>query len=127
MICLRGTDGESMAKTDITKRALAESFKALMRKKPFNKISVESICEGAGTSRRNFYRHFLDKYELLTWVYYEDFVKEMEATPYSRALDLFPGSLTVEERRNLPLALVGLIFLHFYPCYCVDTICPNIV
>ena len=37
------------------------------------------------------------------------------------------GSLTVEERRNLPLALVGLIFLHFYPCYCVDTICPNIV
>ena len=42
---------------------------------------------------------------------------------YSRGL----GSLTVEERRNLPLALVGLIFLHFYPCYCVDTICPNIV
>ena len=37
------------------------------------------------------------------------------------------GSLTVEERRNLPLALVGLIFLHFYPCYCIDTICPNIV
>ena len=63
-----------MAKTDITKRALAESFKSLMRKMPFNKISVESICEGAGTSRRNFYRHFLDKYELLTWVYYEDFV-----------------------------------------------------
>ena len=90
MICLRGTDGESMAKTDITKRALAESFKALMRKKPFNKISVESICEGAGTSRRNFYRHFLDKYELLTWVYYEDFVKEMEQKPVSRALDLFP-------------------------------------
>ena len=80
-----------MAKTDITKRALAESFKSLMRKMPFNKISVESICEGAGTSRRNFYRHFLDKYELLTWVYYEDFVKEMEATPYSRALDLFPS------------------------------------
>ena len=41
--------------------------------------------------------------------------------------ELVLGSLTVEERRNLPLALVGLIFLHFYPCYCVDTICPNIV
>lgn len=41
--------------------------------------------------------------------------------------DIERGSLTVEERRNLPLALVGLIFLHFYPCYCVDTICPNIV
>ena len=83
-------DGETMAKTDITKRALAESFKERMRKMPFNKISVESICEGAGTSRRNFYRHFLDKYELLTWIYYEDFVKEMEQKPYSRALDLFP-------------------------------------
>ena len=43
------------------------------------------------------------------------------------ALYTYLGSLTVEERRNLPLALVGLIFLHFYPCYCVDTICPNIV
>ena len=32
-----------MAKTDITKRALAESFKSLMRKMPFNKISVDAI------------------------------------------------------------------------------------
>ena len=79
-----------MAKTDITKRALAESFKELMRHSPFHKISVESICEGAGISRRNFYRHFLDKYELLQWIYYEDFVRDIESRYYSRALDLFP-------------------------------------
>lgn len=83
-------DGEIMAKTNITKRALAESLKALMRKTSFNKISVESICEGAGISRRNFYRHFLDKYELLNWIYYEDFVKEVNQRHYSRSLDLFP-------------------------------------
>jgi len=79
-----------MAKTDITKRALAESLKALMRKTPFSKISVESICEGAGISRRNFYRHFLDKYELLSWIYYEDFVKDVHNKHYTRSLDLFP-------------------------------------
>ena len=79
-----------MAKSDITKRALAESLKSLMRENPFTKITIEDICDTAGVSRRNFYRHFLDKYELLNWVYYEDFVKNVHAKNYERTIDLFP-------------------------------------
>lgn len=59
-----------MGQKDITKRVLADSLKELMRKRTISKITVGDICEKAQVSRRNFYRHFLDKYELLNWSYY---------------------------------------------------------
>ena len=58
-----------MADKEKTKIALAESLKENMRQVPFAKISINDICEGAGISRRNFYRHFPDKYALLNWIY----------------------------------------------------------
>lgn len=62
-----------MSQTPLTKKALADSLKELLRAAPFDKISVSDICENAGTSRRNFYRHFPDKYALLVWIYDEGF------------------------------------------------------
>lgn len=53
----------------ITKNALAISLKEILVEKAFGNISVEDICKNAGVSRRTFYRYFLDKYELLNWVY----------------------------------------------------------
>lgn len=56
-----------------TKHVLADSMKELLRKKSIEKISTDEICRIAGVSRRNFYRHFSDKYDLLSWIYYMDF------------------------------------------------------
>lgn len=58
-----------------SKKAMAEGLKQLMRQRPFHKITVDNICKEARTSHRNFYRHFSDKYELLNWIYDEDFLK----------------------------------------------------
>lgn len=74
----------------ITKRALAESIKALMRERPFSKISVEDICARADVSRRNFYRYFPDKYELLNWVYYEDYFSRLTIREDWTIWDYFP-------------------------------------
>lgn len=61
-----------------TEQALAESMRALLREKRFEKITIAEICGHAGTSRRTFYRHFIDKYDLLTWSFYRDISQKIE-------------------------------------------------
>lgn len=67
-----------MADSNITKNALAVSMKKLMEKKPFSKISVGDICEDCGMNRKSFYYHFRDKYDLVNWIFYVDFIERME-------------------------------------------------
>lgn len=48
--------------------ALAESLKNLVKRVPFDKITIKQITDGAGVIRVTFYNHFQDKYELLEWI-----------------------------------------------------------
>lgn len=52
-----------------TKRALANSFKKLLRKRSFDKITVKDIVEDCGVNRQTFYYHFHDIYDLIEWVF----------------------------------------------------------
>lgn len=79
-----------MAEISRTKKALADSLKALMRENKFDRITVNDICEQAGMTRRNFYRHFVDKYELLTWVYEQYFCKYVTHFDDWTVLDYMP-------------------------------------
>lgn len=63
-----------LADSNITKRALASALKELMKTKPFSKISVRDICETCDMNRKSFYYHFKDKYELVNWIYYTEFI-----------------------------------------------------
>ncbi len=56
----------------LLEKALSESLKTLLREARFEDITVKQICEGASVSRRSFYRHFLDKYDLLNYTFYQD-------------------------------------------------------
>lgn len=58
-----------MADSMITKRALAEALKELMETMPFEKINVALIAEKCGMSRKSFYYHFRDKYDLVNWIF----------------------------------------------------------
>lgn len=58
-----------MATSLITKKRIAKSFKKLLTEQAFEKISVRQIMEDAGIRRQTFYNHFLDKYELLEWIF----------------------------------------------------------
>ena len=53
--------------SQITKRALEQSLKNLSLKKPLNKITINDITEDCGISRRTFYYHFQDIYDLVEW------------------------------------------------------------
>ena len=77
-----------MPDANITKRALANSMKARMQEKPFEKISVIDICEGCGMNRKSFYYHFKDKYDLVNWIFYTDFITTASSREYESGWDL---------------------------------------
>jgi len=61
-----------MSEASITKKAIAEGFKELMCKKPFEKITISDIADICGLNRQTFYYHFRDKYDLLNWIFYNE-------------------------------------------------------
>ena len=78
-----------MSDSNITKRALAQSLKQLMETQPIEKISVGSICSQCGLSRKSFYYHFKDKYELINWIYYTEFVEKVMEKQIDSSWSLF--------------------------------------
>lgn len=68
-----------MPEANQTKKAFGDALKELLKTQPFEKVTVSSICEQANMKRTSFYYHFLDKYDLVNWIFdteYEAFLKE---------------------------------------------------
>lgn len=64
--------------SQITKRALEQSLKNLLLKKPLTKITISDIAEDCGINRMTFYYHFKDIYDLVEWSCLEDARKALE-------------------------------------------------
>lgn len=62
-------------KREQTNHLLAESLKALMMKKPFEKITIKEITDEAGVIRPTFYNHFADKYALMEWIFKTEIIE----------------------------------------------------
>lgn len=68
-----------MPEANQTKKAFGDALKELLKNQPFEKVTVSSICEQANMKRTSFYYHFLDKYDLVNWIFdteFEAFLKE---------------------------------------------------
>ena len=55
-----------------TKELLVESFMELTTAKAINKITIANITDNCGMAQTTFYRHFKDKYDLISWIYVTD-------------------------------------------------------
>lgn len=64
--------------SQVTKRALEQSLKNLLLKKPLTKITINEIAEDCGINRMTFYYHFKDIYDLVEWACVEDARKALE-------------------------------------------------
>lgn len=53
--------------SQVTKRALEQSLKNLLLKKPLSKITISDLPEDCGMNRMTFYYHFKDIYDLVEW------------------------------------------------------------
>ena len=58
-----------MAKSESTKYRLAEAMKTCMKTTSVDDITIRQIVEVCGVTRQTFYRNFLDKYDLVNWIY----------------------------------------------------------
>lgn len=64
--------------SQVTKRALEQSLKHLLLKKPLTKITINDIAEDCGINRMTFYYHFKDIYDLVEWSCMEDARRALE-------------------------------------------------
>ena len=64
--------------SEVTKRALEQSLKNLLSKKPITRITINDIAEDCGINRMTFYYHFKDIYDLVEWSCLEDAKKALE-------------------------------------------------
>ena len=65
----------NLSESQITKRALADSIKQLMKTIPLEKISIQEIVDHCGLNRQTFYYHFRDKFDLVNWIYFTEAVE----------------------------------------------------
>lgn len=61
-----------------TKRAIAYTFKDLLKEKPFNKITVNDIASQCDINRQTFYYHFQDIRDLVEWICIDEVDKLLE-------------------------------------------------
>ena len=55
-----------------TKKAIAYTFKDLLKEKPFNKITINDIANKCNINRQTFYYHFQDIKDLVEWICIEE-------------------------------------------------------
>ncbi|BEP28053.1 dihydroxyacetone kinase transcriptional activator DhaS [Helicovermis profundi] len=66
-----------MSESLITKKALADSIKQLMKTHPLAKISIQKIVSNCNLSRKTFYYHFQDKFDLVNWIFITEISKKI--------------------------------------------------
>lgn len=67
--------GATAMKRETTNEIIANSFRELAARKPVDKITVGEIVSNCNLSAPTFYRHFHDKYDLITWIYGQEVSK----------------------------------------------------
>lgn len=70
-----------------TEMKLAEALKNLMAKESIDTITVKRLTAMCGINRQTFYYHFRDIYDLITWIYLNESVENLDkATSTSESL-----------------------------------------
>ena len=60
--------------SNITKIAMAQSLKRMLLIKDLDKITISDITNDCGINRQTFYYHFKDIYDLLEWIFANEFI-----------------------------------------------------
>lgn len=61
-----------MAKPEVTKQIISNSFKTLLKKSDYHKITNRDIITTSGFSNKTYYYHFRDKEDLTAWIFHDE-------------------------------------------------------
>lgn len=81
-----------MTLKDATKLLFAQAMEDLLKTEPLSEVSVTSLCEKCDVPRQTFYYHFKDKYDLIAWIFMQDFdyaslpIYEYEPVEYEKQM-----------------------------------------
>jgi len=77
-----------MSNASITKAAIANAMKQVMEKTPFDQITTADIINQCRISRKTFYYHFHDKYDVVNWIFTVDIIDGiLESTTFENWMD----------------------------------------
>ena len=62
-----------MQMKDRTKIMFADTLEEMLKEMPLEKVRVAKLCERCGATTPTFYYYFHDKYELVAWMFLQDF------------------------------------------------------
>ena len=62
-----------MQMKDRTKIMFADTLEEMLKEMPLDKVRVARLCECCGATTPTFYYYFHDKYELVAWMFLQDF------------------------------------------------------
>ena len=62
-----------MQMKDRTKIMFADTLEEMLKEMSLDKVRVAKLCERCGTTTPTFYYYFHDKYELVAWMFLQDF------------------------------------------------------
>ena len=62
-----------MQMKDRTKVMFADTLEDMLKEMPLDKVRVAKLCERCGATTPTFYYYFHDKYELVSWMFLQDF------------------------------------------------------
>ena len=63
---------------DMTKQLFADKIQQLAKHKPIKDIQIKELCALCGVERTTFYYHFRDKYDLVAWIFKQNYVEEAQ-------------------------------------------------
>ena len=61
---------------DRTKQLFADKIMQLAKNKPIEDIQIKELCVLCGVERTTFYYHFRDKYDLVAWIFKQNYIEE---------------------------------------------------
>ena len=65
-----------MGMKDRTRIMFAETMEEMLKEMPMSKVRVTALCDRCGATTPTFYYYFHDKYELVAWMFLQDFAGE---------------------------------------------------
>ena len=65
-----------MKMKDRTKIMFADTLEEMLQDIPLEKVRIAKLCERCGATTPTFYYYFHDKYELVAWMFLQDFAEE---------------------------------------------------
>ncbi len=116
----------SLESAFLTKKRIAKTLKNSMREKTFEQISITEIMKSCQTRRQTFYNYFLDKYDLVSWIFETDLKEQVSDNfDYISAERLIENLFYfLEENKHFYLHMLELegqnSFKSYFNDYCIS-------